>query len=126
MEGRPVGKYVRPELMTNDEIQAQIVQAFQQWNYIACNGCSDPNWPDGANMNLIRNHIINWYRLLDERRVADAQTSLFDCHVADATRRPVPPEVPDQYMVAGCKYSSRLAGRTLHALVWGQKGEYQA
>ena len=68
---------------------------------------------DGVNMNLVRNHIIYWYNLLDEKLGAGIQTSLFDNSTGESLRRPVPPKVPDQYMVAGCKYSDRLNGRFL-------------
>lgn len=112
--------------MTVGEIQEQIDQAFQHWNEIACNGCSDPSWTDGANMNLIRNHIIYWYRLLDEKCAAETQISLFRCQDVTVAYRPVPPEVPDRYMVAGCKYSDRLNGRIANALIWGRKGDYKA
>ena len=77
-------------------------------------------------MNLVRNHIIYWYRLLDEKHVADTQTSLFDSQMAEAPRRPVPPKVPDQYMVAESKYSDLLTGSHGQTLVGGTKGEYQA
>ena len=69
---------------------------------------------------------IDWYRLLDEKYVANTQTSLFDSQIAESPRRPVPPKVPDQYMVAECTYSDRLNGRHGQTLVWGTKGEYQA
>lgn len=121
-----MAKYIPHEKMTVQQIQAEIDREFQEWNNIACSGCQDPSWPDGVNMNLVRNHIIYWYRLLDEKHVADTQTSLFDSQMAEAPRRPVPPKVPDQYMVAECKYSDRLNGRHSQTLVWGTKGEYQA
>ena len=76
-----MAKYIPHEKMTVQQIQAEIDREFQQWNNIACSGCQDPSWPDGVNMNLVRNHIIYWYRLLDEKHVADTQTSLFDSHM---------------------------------------------
>lgn len=36
------------------DIKREIVH----WKYINQNGCNDPFWPDGCNMNLTRNHII--------------------------------------------------------------------
>ena len=106
-----MAKYIPHEKMTVQQIQSEIDREFQQWNNIACSGCQDPSWPDGVNMNLVRNHIIYWYRLLDEKYVANTQTSLFDSQIAESLRRPVPPKVPDQYMVAECTYSDRLNGR---------------
>lgn len=120
-----MAKYIPPEKMTLQQIQAELDFEFQRWNEIACNGCQDPGWPDGVNMNLIRNHIIYWYKLMDEKQEANIQTSLFDSQTPETLRRPVPPKVSNQYMVAGCKYSDRLNGRCGQPLVWGTKGEYQ-
>ena len=53
-----MGKYISPEKMTVEQIQDNIDERFRAWNQIAQNGCSDPGWPDGVNMNLVRNHII--------------------------------------------------------------------
>ena len=51
-------------------------------------------------MNLVRNHIIYWYRLLDEKHVADTQTSLFDSQMAEAPRRPVRALYPTLWEIA--------------------------
>ena len=121
-----MAKYIPHEKMTVQQIQAEIDREFQEWNNIACSGCQDPSWPDGVNMNLVRNHIIYWYKLMDEQQGTDTQTSLFDGQAPEMPRRPVPPEVSNQYMVAGCRYSERLNGRCGQPLVWGTKGEYRA
>ena len=121
-----MAKYIPPEQMTIQQIQSEIDLAFQQWNNIACNGCQDPIWPDGTNMNIVRNHIIFWYMLLDEKRSADAQMSFWNRATTEVSDRPVPPEVSDYYMVAGCEYSDRLADRYASALVWGERGAYRA
>lgn len=39
---------------------------INRWRHIAVNGCSDPFWPDGGNMNLLRNHLIYYKRLIRE------------------------------------------------------------
>lgn len=36
-----------------------IIRERATWNHINENGCNDPFWPDGCNMNLTRNHIIS-------------------------------------------------------------------
>jgi len=36
----------------------EIIKEIERWIYIGENGCSDPSWCDGFNMNLVRNHII--------------------------------------------------------------------
>ncbi len=120
-----MGKYIPFDEMTEEQIQAELDHEFAVWNEIAQNGCSDPSWPDGANMNLTRNHIIYFYRLLRERRRSQTQISLFDAP-GEAPQRPVPPEVPERYMVAGCKYSHRLDKFKEDGLVWGVRGEYSA
>lgn len=64
-----MAKYIPPEQMAAQQIQAELDREFQRWNDIACSGCQDPTWPDGFNMNLVRNHIIYWYKLLDEKQI---------------------------------------------------------
>ena len=121
-----MAKYIPPEQMTIQQIQSEIDQAFQQWNDIASNGCQDPIWPDGTNMNIVRNHIIFWYMLLGEKHGVNAQMSLWGDPAMEVRTRPVPPEVSDYYMVAGCEYSDRLADRYASALVCGERGAYRA
>ena len=64
------------------EYRQCIRQEIEHWKDINQNGCSDPFWPDGCNMNLTRNHIIyyqskireicteNWLPLPDEYYLA--------------------------------------------------------
>lgn len=134
-----MAKYIPPEKMTIEQILIEIENEYARWNHIANNGCQDPFWPDGCNMNLIRNHIIYWYNILATKRAAELdekaqeaqqeQLSLFMEEPRDTIEykiRPIPPEVPEGYMVAGCKYSDRLNDRRTTSIVWGHKGEYQA
>ena len=119
-------KYIPPEKMTIEQIQIAINNDFDRWNTIATNGCRDPFWPDGCNMNLVRRHIINWYRLLEEKLEADVfQTSLFDS-VDTIQLRPVPPEVSDNLMIIEGAYADRLKHRVHHELVWIHSGELKA
>ena len=60
--------YIPPEKMTEAQIREQLDAEYKHWDDLKKNGCSDPAWPDGVNLNLVRNHIIYWYRLLRERR----------------------------------------------------------
>ena len=48
------------------ECRRNIRQEIEHWKDIKQNGCSDPFWPDGCNMNLTRNHIIYYQRQLRE------------------------------------------------------------
>ena len=36
----------------------EVRKEISHWKDINQNGCNDPFWPDGCNMNLTRNHII--------------------------------------------------------------------
>ena len=58
-------------------------------------------------MNLVRNHIIYWYRWLADKVDRDVQLSLFEGVMDMSGERPVPPVVPVNYMVPGGKYPDR-------------------
>lgn len=121
-----VEKYIPPERMTEAQIMDEVDREFRRWNLLSDGGCQDPGWPDGVNMNLVRNHIIYWYGLLDERGMVEVQLSLFPGEEVARDRRPIPPEVPDRYMVRDGKYPNRLSEQMWPNLVWGRKGEYHA
>lgn len=44
---------------TAAELAETIRRSFDDWNEIRKKGTTDPCWPDGTNMNLVRNHILN-------------------------------------------------------------------
>ena len=94
-----------------NEIREQLDAEYKHWDDLKKNGCSDPAWPDGVNLNLVRNHIIYWYRLLRERTSQTVQLSMFDAGMDLRNERPLPPEVPDGYMVPTGKYPDRLNGK---------------
>ncbi len=48
------------------EETAMLIDSFVRWEYIRTYGCQDPFYPDGENMNLIRNHIIYGKNRLEE------------------------------------------------------------
>lgn len=103
----------KARLLTEDlanEVFCTDVQD-KHWDDLKKNGCSDPAWPDGVNLNLVRNHIIYWYRLLRERTNQTVQLSMFDAGMDLRNERPLPPEVPDRYMVPTGKYPDRLNGK---------------
>lgn len=84
-----------------DLLCSQIIRERDHWNYINENGCNDPFWPDGSNMNLTRNHIIFYKRDIAE--------------LCEKTGMPlpeeyflkIPPEVDDNYM-ANLKQKARV------------------
>lgn len=51
---------------TSKELGVLIHNDFKRWKDIFNNGCSDPTWEDGVNINLVRNHII-----YDQKRVEE-------------------------------------------------------
>lgn len=42
----------------------EIRESVARWKDINQNGCNDPFWEDGCNMNLVRNHIIYYKRMI--------------------------------------------------------------
>ena len=79
-----------------------IRKEISHWKDINQNGCNDPFWPDGCNMNLVRNHIIHYQRLILEI-CTENQLSLPDEYYLS-----VPPEV-DNYYMANLKQKERVA-----------------
>ena len=49
-----------------ENYKAELHERINRWNNIIANGCSDPTWPDGINLNLVRNHIIITTRRINE------------------------------------------------------------
>lgn len=121
-----MSKYIPPDRMTEEQIREEINQEFRRWNELADGGCHDPHWPDGVNMNLVRNHIIYRYMLLREKMTEPVQLSLFGICEPLERERPIPPEVPDCYMVRDGECPNRLSKVMWPDLVWGRKGEYHA
>lgn len=101
--------YTPPEKMTIEQLKAEVDASFEEWERIKEDGCQDPSWPDGVNMNLVRNHIIFWYQYLQEKiSASNEQLSLFDVNNDPIDKRPVPPVVPNSYMAPNGKHSHRL------------------
>ena len=74
------------------ECRRNIRQEIEHWKDINQNGCSDPFWPDGCNMNLTRNHIIYYQRQLREICTENQLPLPEEYYLA------VPPEVDANYM----------------------------
>lgn len=43
----------------------ELKKDYEHWNDVFQNGCNDPNWVDGMNLNLIRSHISYDKRMLE-------------------------------------------------------------
>lgn len=107
-----MGKYIPYEKMNETQLREELNESFNRWDKISKEGCQDPFWPDGVNMNLVRNHIIYFYRLLREKIEQPVQLSLFETGMDLSGERPVPPKAPNNYMVPGGKYPDRLCTRS--------------
>lgn len=74
------------------EYREAIREEFGHWKHINQNGCNDPFWEDGFNMNLVRNHIVYYKNLIaqtcEENRLA----------LPEEYYIPSPPEVDNEYM----------------------------
>ena len=70
----------------------QIRKEISRWKDINQNGCSDPFWPDGCNMNLTRNHIIYYKRQLEDICRSTG------CDLPEEYYLATPPDVDDKYM----------------------------
>lgn len=83
---------MKKELNPIEEYAAQIVRESGHWNYILENGCNDPFWPDGTNLNLTRNHILYY-----KREIAKYCEST-GSELPPEYYLPTPPKVDENYM----------------------------
>ena len=49
-----------------DQAVLEFHKSAERWRTIRTEGCGDPFWPDGLNMNLVRNHMIYYKRQMIE------------------------------------------------------------
>lgn len=68
----------------------ELHASFARWEQLREHGGQDPFWADGANMNLVRNHIIYYKQQLEELYP--------EGNYPDAYYRQTPPEMPANYM----------------------------
>lgn len=76
----------------------KLRDSYKSWNEISKHGCSDPFWEDGANMNLVRNHIIYF----KSEVIGQAEEEMKQ--IPQEVYWTIPPEVPNTYMVRNGKY----------------------
>lgn len=93
-------KKTTPE-QTIKALVEDIIREVGAWEHKNENGCSDPFWPDGVNMNLNRNHII-----YDKRQIGGIcrENGL---PLPEEYYIPTPPEV-DNYYMANLKQKRRV------------------
>lgn len=98
-------KQKSPEALVKEYAEA-LVREIKRWKTINMYGCNDPAWPDGSNMDLVRNHIIYCKRMIKET------TEEHGLPLPDAYYIPTPPEVDINYMAdKRSERYRRLAGR---------------
>ena len=68
----------------------KLEESYARWEYMYENGCTDPFYEDGVNLNLVRNHIICYKGMLEK------ENSLFG--LPDVYYRDLPLEVDSKYM----------------------------
>ena len=78
-----------------------IRREIEHWKAINQNGCNDPFWSDGCNMNLTRNHII-YYQCLIREICTENQLPFPEEYYFSP-----PPEVDKNYM-ANLKQKERV------------------
>lgn len=82
-----------PEQTVKD-LSVDIIKEIEAWERKNEEGCSDPFWPDGVNMNLNRNHIIYDKRQIEEICRGNGLTLPGEYYI------PTPPEANDYYMAS--------------------------
>lgn len=84
---------MKKELSLEDELKRD----FERRENLYKNGGSDPFWSDGLNLNLVRNHIIN-----DKRRIEESYSK---SDYPQIYYKPTPLLVSDNYMCPNDKYN---------------------
>ena len=99
------------KLTPNQQLQQYIkecAERYDHWTRERKDGTVDPNWSDGVNLNLVRNHIINFKRQI--RRTCDK----FGLTIPSIYYRPLPPEMPADFFVTnGKNYNPQRIARIL-------------
>ena len=101
--------------LTMEQIQEALNERFARWDEIRVNGCSDCFYTDGAHLNLIRNHILYWYGELG-KLLSHSLQMRFDGQHEVEERRPVPPEMRQDFMVNPSEIHQN-AEKTLSAIL---------
>lgn len=86
------------------QLEDNFVKETQEWEYIHEYGCQDPFWPDGTNLNLIRNHCIYFIEQIKNLCAEHSLPLPMCCHS-------LPAEVDDNYMAPHGRFPDRLLDR---------------
>ncbi|MBQ4494264.1 MAG: hypothetical protein II968_00700 [Selenomonadaceae bacterium] len=87
----------------------RLNKSFAHWEKERRNGCVDPNWSDGVNLNLVRGHIIA------EKRNISRTCNEFSLTIPAIYYRPLPPEMPADFFVTdGKNYNPQRIARIMN------------
>ena len=87
----------------------KLAERYSHWEKERRDGCVDPNWSDGVNLNLMRNHIINFKRQI--RRTCDN----FNLPIPAIYFKALPPEMPaDFFVMDGKNYNPNRVSRIMN------------
>ena len=76
-----------------NDCREQICERIERWKALRNDGGSDPSWCDGANLNLVRNHII-----YIKGKVMEMCEEL-ELPLPEEYYFPTPPKLPEDFMV---------------------------
>lgn len=98
----------KTKVVTSKELAEMLRDSYNRWTNIFFNGCSDPNWSDGVNINLVRNHILAYKHYVE--------TTLKDNYIAypDEYYYPTPVELSSSFMAKerkGCGGTTMIENR---------------
>ena len=91
---------VKHKLTPAEQLQHHVndcAKRYKHWEQERRDGCVDPNWSDGDNLNLVRGHIICAKRNI--RHTCDE----FGLVVPAIYYRALPPEMPSNFFVINGK-----------------------
>ncbi len=74
----------------DDPLTRSLQDSFDRWDRLNEHGGSDPCWADGANINLVRNHIMYYKSQMEDKYSSGDYPKIY--------YRETPPEVDDNYM----------------------------
>ena len=86
----------------------RLAERHARWERERCDGCVDPNWSDGDNLNLVRNHIIYY------KQQIRLTCNKFSLTIPAIYYRPLPPEMPHDFFSTGKNYNPQRIARILN------------
>ena len=90
---------VKDKYLELARLTKELTSSYARWEYLFEYGGQDPFWPDGVNLDLVRNHILSYKDSIRELVEAESEElSLFGLSYPDIYYRETPMEVPGDYM----------------------------